>query len=202
MKGVWSGQILVLFLVPLVLTSGVRPATAARPVAGTATNTEFIKTSCKATTYPDLCFSSLSIHASAIGADPELLAHTALDVALESAQSTSAEMVKIAGRRGLTPREIGAMQDCVEELGDSVGQIKRSLGEMKQMKGPDFGMKISDIQTWVSAALTDENTCTDGFAGKAMNGEVKTVVGEKIVKVAHMTSNALALVNSFAALHN
>lgn len=202
MKGISSGQIFVVFLASLVLSSGVLRATAARAVAGTTTNAEFIRTSCKATTYPDLCYSSLSSHASAIGADPELLAHTALDVALESAQSTSAAMVKIAGRRDLTPRETGAMRDCVEELGDSVAEIKRSLGEMKQLKGPDFSFKISNIQTWVSAALTDENTCTDGFAGKSMSGEVKTVVGEQIVKVAHLTSNALALVNSFAALHN
>ncbi|CAI0547280.1 unnamed protein product [Linum tenue] len=66
-----------------------------------------------------------------------------------------------------------------------------------------FGMMISDVQTWVSAALTDESTCTDGFAGKAMAaGEMRTVVGGKIETIAHLTSNALALINAYATLHH
>ncbi|KAK4479972.1 hypothetical protein RD792_013026 [Penstemon davidsonii] len=53
----------------------------------------------------------------------------------------------------------------------------------------------------VSAALTDEDTCADGFAGKAMNGGVKTAVRQRILNIVHITSNALALVNSYAALN-
>ncbi|KAH0686238.1 hypothetical protein KY285_016795 [Solanum tuberosum] len=90
---------------------------------------------------------------------------------------------------------------CVEELSDTVSELRISLGEMKQLRGRDFDMKMSDIQTWVSAALTNEDTCTEGFSGKAMNGKVKTVVRGKIVEVAHMTSNALALINALDALH-
>ncbi len=61
---------------------------------------------------------------------------------------------------------------------------------------------MNDIQTWVSAALTDEDTCTDGFAENAMNGNVKTTVRARVVNMAHMTSNALALINSYASFHN
>ncbi|XP_049395456.1 21 kDa protein-like [Solanum stenotomum] len=165
------------------------------------TNTEFIRTSCKSTTYPNLCFSSLSSRSSVIGVSPQLLAHESLSVSIETAQSTSAMMIKVAHSQGMTPREVGAMQDCVEELSDTVSELRKSLGEMKQLRGRDFDMKMSDIQTWVSAALTNEDTCTEGFAGKSMNGKLKTVVRGKIVEVAHMTSNALALINTLDALH-
>ncbi|KAM3340567.1 21 kDa protein-like [Capsicum galapagoense] len=194
---------LIGFLILVALTTSsnyLASVSAARPAVG-ETNTEFIRTSCKSTTYPNLCFSSLSSRASAIGVSPQLLAHESLTVSLETAQSTSAMMLKLAHGQGMTPREVGAMHDCVEELSDTVAGLRKSLGEMKQLRGKDFDLKINDIQTWVSAALTDEDTCTEGFDGKVMNGKVKTVVRGKILEVAHLTSNALALINSLASLH-
>ncbi|MCD9646117.1 hypothetical protein HAX54_035669 [Datura stramonium] len=190
-----------LILVALITSSNyLESVSAARPAAG-ETNTEFIRTSCKSTTYPNLCISSLSSRSSAIGVSPQLLAHESLIVSLETARSTSAMMLKLGHGQGMTPREVGAMHDCVEELSDTVDELSKSLGEMKQLRGKDFDLKMNDIQTWVSAALTDEDTCTEGFAGKVMNGKVKTVVRGKILEVAHLTSNALALINSLAALH-
>lgn len=193
-------QTIFLLLVAFTCSSFMESVSAARPAAG-ETNTEFIRTSCKSTTYPNLCFSSLSSRATAIGVSPQLLAHESLTISLETAQSTSAAMVKLAHGQGMTPREVGAMHDCVEELSDAVVEMRKSLGDMKQLRGKEFDLKMNDIQTWVSSALTDEDTCTEGFAGKVMNGKVKTVVRGRILEVAHMTSNALALINSLAALH-
>lgn len=189
-----------LILVVSITCNYLESVSAARPAAG-ETNMEFIRTSCKSTTYPNLCFSSLSSRSSAIGVSPQLLAHESLTVSLETAQSTSSMMLKLAHGQGMAPREVGAMHDCVEELSDTVYELRKSLGEMKQLRGKDFDLKMNDIQTWVSAALTDEDTCTEGFDGKVMNGKVKTVVRGKILEVAHLTSNALALINSLAALH-
>lgn len=93
------------------------------------------------------------------------------------------------------------MKDCIEELSDSVDELRNSIGEMSQLRGSNFNQVINDIQTWVSAALTDENTCTDGFAGKTMNGKLKIAVNGRIVNVAQLTSNALALINKYALLH-
>ena len=104
----------------------------------------------------------------------------------------------------MTPREIGAMKDYVEELSDSVDQLKKSMAEMSQIKdskNSNFGLIMNDIQTWVSAALMDEDSCADGFAENAMTESLKSKVNGRIVNIAHMTSNSLALINSFASLH-
>ncbi|KAI3458279.1 hypothetical protein Pfo_014942 [Paulownia fortunei] len=193
-------SIATILIVLTLLYSSIDSGCAARPAAGD-TNTKFIRTSCSTTTYPTLCYSSLSSHASAIQQDPKLLAHAALSVSLDTARSTSVDMVKLSRGAGMTPREVGAMRDCVEELSDSVDELRKSMAEMNQIKGSNFELMMSDIQTWVSAALTDEDTCMDGFAGKVMNGAAKTAVRARIVNVAHMTSNALALINSYAVLH-
>ena len=75
-------------------------------------------------------------------------------------------MVNISKSQGMSPKVVATMKDCVEELSDSVYELKKSIREMKNVKGSKFQLMISDIQTWVSAALTDETTCTDGFQGK------------------------------------
>lgn len=90
------------------------------------------------------------------------------------------------------------MRDCIEVMGDSVNLLRKSFGEMSQIKGSNFELMMSDIQTWVSAALTDDDTCSDGFAGNGMNGNMKNIVRGRIVNIAHLTSNALALINNYA----
>ncbi|KAL8149278.1 21 kDa protein-like [Apium graveolens] len=163
-------------------------------------STEFIKTSCSTTTYPSLCFTSLSSHTSAIQTSSRLLAQTALSVALNHIVLTSAALLSLSKAPSMKPKEVGPMKDCLEELTDSIDELKRSMGEMSQINGsPKYGLLMSDIQTWVSAALTDEDTCMDGFAAKP--GNTKNVVGGRILNVVHLTSNALSLINNYNSLH-
>ncbi|TYI15678.1 hypothetical protein ES332_A08G202400v1 [Gossypium tomentosum] len=145
---------------------------AVRELLGVQTNTEFIRTSCGTTTDPGLCMTTFSGYASKIQASPKLLASTALSVTLSTTRSNSTVIVKLSKSQGLKPKEIASIRDCLEELKDS---------------------------TWVSAALTDEDTCMDSFSGKDINGNLKTTVRRQIVKVAHLTSIALAFVNRYAA---
>ncbi|EHA8592034.1 putative 21 kDa protein [Cocos nucifera] len=127
------------------------------------------------------------------------LAHAALTVSLSTARSTSTMMSRMSTAGRMKPREAAAVSDCMENLGDSVNELQESLEEMAHMRGKNMGLKINDIQTWVSAALTNDDTCMDGFAGNTMNGEVKNAVRAHVVKVARLTSNALALINALSS---
>ncbi|XP_008234384.1 PREDICTED: 21 kDa protein [Prunus mume] len=189
------------FLTALSISFCIISSTSAARDLAPKTNTEFIKTSCRATTYPKLCRTSLSSHASTIQTSPKLMAGAALNVTLSSAKSTSATMLKLSQSHGLKPKEVGAMRDCLEELSDSVDELQSSIAEMGNFKSYDFQLMISDVQTWVSAALTDENTCSEGFGGNGMNGNLKTAVRGRIVNIAQLTSNALALINRYASVH-
>ncbi|KAL4574885.1 hypothetical protein LXL04_021725 [Taraxacum kok-saghyz] len=161
------------------------------------TNLEFIRTSCNLTSYPTLCFNSLSTQACAIQTSPKLLAQMAISVTLNKTRSTSSAMVKLSKVHGMTPIEVSAMKDCIELLSDSVYELQKSLGEMSTPGSKDIRFVISDIQTWVSSALTNEDTCTEGFVD---DPKMKKVVRGKIVNAAHLTSNALALINNYASL--
>ncbi|GAB4825972.1 hypothetical protein Ancab_008840 [Ancistrocladus abbreviatus] len=167
----------------------------------TASTTNFIKDKCSTTQYATLCVSSLSAYASKIQQNPQVLAQTALAVSLARAQSTKAFVGKQCKAKGLKPREVEALQDCMDEIGDTVDRLNKSASELKragQARNEEFQWRISNVETWVSAALTDDNTCIDGFAGRALNGKVKASIRAQVVNVVRCTSNALALINQYA----
>ncbi|XP_009372896.1 21 kDa protein-like [Pyrus x bretschneideri] len=201
MASLSSSHFVTSFLIAFFISCDIFSSTSAARDLAQKTNNEFLKTSCSATIYRKLCLTSLSSHANAIQTSPKLMASEALTVTLASAKSTSIMMLKLSQSHGMKPREVGAMRDCVEELSDSVDAIQRSIAEMGNFRSSDFQLMISDVQTWVSAALTDETTCSDGFGGNLMNGNLKTVVRGRIVNIAQLTSNSLALVNRYASVH-
>ncbi|XP_004499663.1 21 kDa protein-like [Cicer arietinum] len=168
-----------------------------------STPTNFIKSSCSTTQYPTLCVESLSTYASTIQQDPHQLVQTAISISLNKTQSTKDFVTRCKNIKGLKAREYAALHDCSEEISDSVDRLIRSLKELKicKIKGEDFNWHISNVETWVSSALTDETTCGDGFGGKALNGRIKASIRSRMINVAQVTSNALALVNHYASNH-
>ncbi|KAG7986613.1 hypothetical protein I3843_03G090500 [Carya illinoinensis] len=191
----------LLLLFSVLCFAGVAMSAAAASSGGTR---NFIKASCSATTYPALCVQSLSAYAAEIQQNPRQLAQTALSVSLSSAQSTRTFVSKLKKFKGLKNKEYEAIADCLDEMGDTVDRLGQSIKELKNIgkaKGQEFVWHMSNVETWVSAALTDENTCVDGFAGKALDGKIKASIKARIVKVAQVTSNALSLINHYASKH-
>ncbi|KAI8540296.1 hypothetical protein RHMOL_Rhmol09G0251700 [Rhododendron molle] len=71
---------------------------------------------------------------------------------------------KLSQSHGLSPREVAIMRDCCEELSNLVDQLRRSMGEMSQLKGSIFDLMMS-------AAMTNEDTCTEGLFRKQYRGQ-------------------------------
>ncbi|CAH8388904.1 unnamed protein product [Eruca vesicaria subsp. sativa] len=170
------------------------------PAPPTTTNDlDFIRTSCNATLYPDVCFTSLSGYASAVQDNPARLAKLAIGVSLSRAKHTATYLSKLSRAAAASP----AVHDCVSNVGDAVEQMHGSLQQLREMNhrrpgAPAFRFQMSNVQTWMSAALTDEETCTDGITEEMEEGETKTAICERVADVKRFTSNALALVNTYA----
>ncbi|XP_059666973.1 21 kDa protein-like [Cornus florida] len=162
------------------------------------TYTNFIKTSCNSTTYPSLCYKSLSSYAASVQTNPKKLCNAALTVTIQAARNTLDTVSKLAAQKGLTSSEAAAIKDCVENVGDSIDELKQSLkamGGLGSSTDVDKEFLMSSVKTWMSAAITDEDTCTDGFAGRKVSVSVKNKVRSSILGVAKLTSNALSLIN-------
>ncbi|KAH7664753.1 Pectinesterase protein, partial [Dioscorea alata] len=161
-------------IITLVVAALLVCISAGRHTPADTPATDFIKSSCRSTTYPELCVECLSAYAPALHRNPRQLAHAALSA--------------------------GAIRDCFETMSDSLDQLRKSMKEMGKMsKSNDkrgFEWHLSNLQTWVSAALTDQSTCMDGLAEDGRrSSRVRASIRKKVLDVAHVTSNALALIN-------
>lgn len=163
------------------------------------TNKAFIKTSCNTTAYRRLCYKSLARRANEIKADPKLLALSALSTTLYAAKYTSRMMKDMSKRHNLNPKEAAVILDCIADVHDLVDELQKSTRELDGVASDsELMIQVSDVRTWVNAALEDEETCLEAFAGKDLKGKVRSRIRRRIKYVAHLTSNALALVNSYA----
>ncbi|XP_042505605.1 21 kDa protein-like [Macadamia integrifolia] len=193
----------------LVLMSSNMKTCSAAPATATTTSsintdcnckTNFIRSGCASTTYPKLCYTSLSPYASYVGTNRTRLAIVALKVSLSATRNSSALVKKVSRRHDLMANETAAIKDCVETVGDAKDELKQSLQEMNNLSGSDFEYTISSIEAWVSAALTDDATCTDGLNG--FNGKVEKRILKSVTLAAELTSNALAIIESITSIYS
>lgn len=168
------------------------------------TTMDFIRASCKTTLHSALCVKCLSTYAASIQGSDHNLAKAAITVSLKETKSAMVFVSKMARVSGIKPREYQAVKDCMSTMTNSVASLSQSVQELDQMArstGQDFEWHMSNAETWVGSALTNQNICGRGFAEDSMKGHVKDAITKKMVYVSQVTSNALALVNRFAVRH-
>ncbi|KAI9082178.1 hypothetical protein K1719_035918 [Acacia pycnantha] len=188
----------------------LHPSTAAgdsyapAPAESSPNSADFIRTSCGTTLYPDICYSSLSRYANAVQQNPGQLARVAISLSLSKAHRMASYISNLTRDADYeaNSRATSALHDCFSNIGDAVDEIRGSLKQMRQIGAAgsgeeSFRFQMSNVQTWMSAALTDEETCTDGFEDVTDN-PVKADVCDKVTDLKKFTSNALALVNNYA----
>ena len=175
------------------------------PAFSQSSGADYIRSSCGATLYPKICYTSLSRYASAVQQSPGRLARVAINVSLSKALRMTAYLSNLTRQAdfGGDHRAEAAIQDCFSNMGDAVDEMRGSLKQLWQvgaagLSTDSFQFQMSNVQTWMSAALTDEETCTDEFEDVA-DGAVKTEVCSRAADSKKFTSNALALVNAYAA---
>ncbi|GMI89388.1 hypothetical protein like AT5G20740 [Hibiscus trionum] len=179
--------------IPLFLlfsTLLLRSAAASKP---SAPPQDLIRSSCVNASYPTLCLRTLSSYSGPVNT-PRDLAQAAVKVSLAHARKASSYLTTnvTASSSGKSGRERAALSDCVEQMAESVDELSRTLSELKHLRGETFEFQMSNAQTWVSAALTYEDTCLDGFEG--VEKKVKSDVKKTIMNVAKVTSNALYMI--------
>ncbi|KAK9078036.1 hypothetical protein SSX86_002093 [Deinandra increscens subsp. villosa] len=157
----------------------------------------FVKISCSSATYPAACTKSLLPYASTVKTNPLTLVKAALATALKSTNATLSTITQLYQTNRITKWEAKVLKDCIGDLKDSMDEIKSSIKEISGIpKSTDKGFALSNAQTWTSAAITDENSCLDGFSdGRKTNSVIRKKIRNSIVSLARVSSNALSLIN-------
>ncbi|KAL0909680.1 hypothetical protein M5K25_020568 [Dendrobium thyrsiflorum] len=140
-----------------------------------------IASACKSTPYPDACHSALAGE-SAKSSNVDLFV-----VSVESAKlrATSAR----AAAYNLSSAH-GAIDDCLELLDISLEQLDDIINAAAYKKSES---SAHDIQTWLSAVLTNQVTCSDGIGAISIDHQGKQAIMAQVNVLSQHICNALAL---------
>ncbi|KAL1820067.1 hypothetical protein DCAR_0416371 [Daucus carota subsp. sativus] len=147
---------------------------------------------CSKTRYPDLCVNSLLDFPGSVTASTTDLVHISVNMTLQHfgrALFTSTEINNLQ----MDKLTRAAYDDCLELLEDSVDQLSRSLTSVapQQSRNGQAVGNNNDVLTWLSAAMTNQDTCTEGFEG--VNTKVKNEMVDRLKDLSELVSNALAI---------
>ncbi|RDX94904.1 putative pectinesterase/pectinesterase inhibitor 61, partial [Mucuna pruriens] len=191
--------IMLSILAVLLIVASVVTAVAVHSRAGRADSsgpglrgrpTQAISRTCSKTRFPTLCVTSLLDFPGSATASEKDLVHISFNVTLQhfsKALYSSAAMSYAT----MEPRVRAAYDDCLELLDDSVDALARSLNTvyLGAVGGAD-----DDVVTWLSSALTNQDTCAEGFADSA--GPVKDQMANNMKDLSELVSNCLAIFSS------
>ncbi|MCD7454023.1 hypothetical protein HAX54_023290 [Datura stramonium] len=156
----------------------------------------YVRDACRVTRYQDLCIHSLASFSSTAKDNPSKWARAAVSVTISQAKSVTQSLLELRKHNFLKGRGRIAILDCVDCLQDALDNLHNSLGVLRKLSSQTFNDQMGDVTTWLSTALTDEDTCLDGLEDKKRK-QVKLLLN-RVTNVSYMTSNALALVNKLA----
>lgn len=163
---------------------------------------ESLKIVCSVTQHPDSCISSISsLNNNNPKADPVHFFNLSLAFSFHEVKNLSSlpkELIPKANDKRIE----SALQDCLSLFENSVSQLNDSAAQMKVNPGEKVftEMKISNLQTWISAAMTDEETCLNGLEEIGGVSTVGDEVKMKVHKSEEYMSNTLAILNNLQSL--
>ncbi|CAN6380916.1 unnamed protein product [Urochloa humidicola] len=162
--------------------SNVAAVSAAAPPPPPTTNVSAI---CQSTPYPSACETALSSPASSSKTDPFA---ASVQFAMARAASARAAARNASRRRGAPP---SGVDDCAELLDITLAQLADALA------GAGAGdTDAGGVTTWLSAALTNQDTCADSLAAAAppdSAAAARDAVRARVAALAQFVATALAL---------
>ncbi|KAF7813966.1 Pectinesterase 3 [Senna tora] len=161
-----------------------------------------LKAVCDATRYPDSCRTSIASHLSYSNTttDPESLFKLSLLVAIDEVSKLATTYRSELRANAKDPREQRAidvcgivLDDAVDSLNESISSLEAAGGGKKTILSP---AEISDLKTWLSATISNQETCLD--AVEELNStNSKAILRDLRIAMRNsteFTSNSLAIV--------
>ncbi|KAJ8751064.1 hypothetical protein K2173_016245 [Erythroxylum novogranatense] len=164
-----------------------------------------VKSSCSNTLYPDLCLSSISSVPDAVSKVKSTKDVISLSVNItRAAVGKNSDAIKklISTRRILTEREKIALNDCLQMVVETIEELEKTLTDLHNY--PSSSKSISrhadDLGCLLSAAMTNQETCLDGFSHDKADKEIRKLLAAGQLKVYRLCSNSLAMVKNMTNL--
>lgn len=96
---------------------------------------------------------------------------------------------------GLTPREKVALHDCLETMDETLDELHTAVEDLELYPNKkSLKEHAEDLKTLISSAITNQETCLDGFSHDEADKKVRKVLLKGQKHVEKMCSNALAMI--------
>lgn len=146
-----------------------------------AQQSDLISQTCAATRFKDVCMKTFSADPSSKSADIHGLARIALNAAAKKSKSIQSKVAKLQAKA--TDRYVvQALKDCAENYDSANEQLADSLTAIEKKR-------YNDVNTWVSATMSNGESCEDGFKAGTSN------LTEDNALFSQLCSNVLAISN-------
>ncbi|MCD7464239.1 hypothetical protein HAX54_052330 [Datura stramonium] len=158
------------------------------------TSSKSVQAMCQPTQYKETCEKSLESAKNT--SDPKELIKTAFDRTVNEIASS----IKNSGpfkEAANDPRTKDALKVCDEVLDRSIEEIKRSISKIDGSDDVHKLVKeyIYDVRSWLSSAVTFEDTCIDAFANTT--GDTGEKMKNILKTASELSSVALDIVSNF-----
>ncbi|OMO79101.1 Pectinesterase inhibitor [Corchorus olitorius] len=173
--------LLFIFVIALTLAALIVEPTHKGSPSLSSTNSassDSIRMICNVTRFPDSCFAAVSASLNAsTKPDPVTVLRLSLRSAIAHLSNLSSSLKSLNDLHSQP-----ALKDCVDLFDDALSRLNDSVSAMNKVmvgSGKELVLtkeKISDVQTWISAAMTDQDTCNDGLEemGSTVADQVKS----------------------------
>lgn len=144
-----------------------------------------IRLFCSVTRRPDSCIAAMEASVPPPSPDPESILRLALRKSHGEIANFSSSLESFGDS------DDAALRDCRDLMDDAQSRVADSEAGAEDLTD----LKLMDLSTWLSAAVTDHDTCLDGL--EEVGSKAFEVVRANMEKSKEFTSNALAMVANF-----
>ncbi|KAL0393275.1 UNVERIFIED_CONTAM: putative pectinesterase/pectinesterase inhibitor 28 [Sesamum radiatum] len=159
-----------------------------------AGSTKAVQSICAPTDYIDTCEKSLS---DADTTDPKELIKAAFEFTEKNIGDVikNSPLFKEAASDDSTKQ---ALAICQEVLDTAIDDLKRSFDKVGEFDASKANEYLEDLKTWLSAVITNHETCIDAFENTT--GDTGEKMKNVLQTARQMSSNGLAMVSNMSSI--
>lgn len=132
-----------------------------------------------------------SVNHSSVDEKPDSILKAAMKATLKETQLTMHTLTRFTSLSSSSREQI-AIEDCKELLDFSVSELAWSLAEMKDIRaGSQNPHYEGNLKAWLSAALSNQDTCLEGFEGT--DRHLESFIRGSLTQVTQLITNVLTL---------
>ncbi|CAH8342880.1 unnamed protein product [Eruca vesicaria subsp. sativa] len=180
------------------ITIGASKTNENRKITLSPSSHAVLTSACSSTRYPELCFSSVATSSGVKLSSQKDVIEASLNltkIAVEHNYFTVKKLIK--NRKGLTPREKTALHDCLETIDVTLDELHEAVEDLHLYPNKkSLREHAGDLKTLISSAITNQETCLDGFSHDRADKNVRKALLKGQMHVEHMCSNALAMIKN------